>query len=93
MRRLLVPLLIALTAVAACADPNAQPGRADPTVAEPAPTELLSDGSVPWADLNHRRGPQRPPCGAENAGRRQRTVPGEAPDRPTHHVDPARHWR
>ena len=51
MRRLLVPLLIALTAVAACADPNAQPGRADPTVAEPAPTELLTDGSVPWADL------------------------------------------
>ncbi|MET8260446.1 hypothetical protein ACFYPG_23125 [Micromonospora sp. NPDC005553] len=51
MRRLLVPLLIVLTVVVACADPNTQPGRSDPTVALPVPTELLADGSVPWADL------------------------------------------
>ncbi|MET8360238.1 hypothetical protein [Micromonospora sp. NPDC005171] len=51
MRRLLVPLLIVLATAVACAEPNAQPGRSDPTVAQPAPTELRADGSVPWADL------------------------------------------
>ena len=77
MRRLLVPLLIVLAAVAACADPNAQPGRSDPTAAEPAPTELLADGSVPWADLkitgedlNGRPPPrERRPPAANRAGR------------------------
>ncbi|MET8089297.1 hypothetical protein [Micromonospora sp. NPDC005220] len=71
MRRLLVPLLIVLAAAVGCADANAQPGR--PAVAEPAPTALLADGSVPWADLkitdedlNGRpAGPRVPAAGSE----------------------------
>ncbi|MBM0279939.1 hypothetical protein [Micromonospora tarensis] len=51
MRRLLVPLLIVLSAAVACASPNARPESSEGTVAEPAPTALLADGSVPWADL------------------------------------------
>ncbi|RAO34047.1 hypothetical protein PSN13_02914 [Micromonospora saelicesensis] len=81
MRRLLVPLLIVLTVVAACAGPNAQPGRSDPTVAEPAPTELLADGSVPWADLkitgedlNGRpAAPRTPAAGSETCRAEQLT--------------------
>ncbi|MGW3605030.1 hypothetical protein [Micromonospora sp. NPDC005161] len=51
MRRLLPQLLIVLAVAVACAGPNAQPGRPDRSAAEPAPTSLLADGSVPWADL------------------------------------------
>ncbi|MFE0531187.1 hypothetical protein ACFW0V_26660 [Micromonospora parva] len=73
MRRLLVPLLIVLATAVACAEPNARPGQPDPTVAEPVPTELLADGSVPWADLkitdedlNGRPAePRRPASGSE----------------------------
>ncbi|MEV4121541.1 hypothetical protein [Micromonospora sp. NPDC049645] len=73
MRRLLVPLLIVLAAAVGCADLDAQPGRPGPTVAEPAPTALLADGSVPWADLritdedlNGRpAGPRVPAAGSE----------------------------
>ncbi|MEH0933069.1 hypothetical protein [Micromonospora sp. CPCC 205558] len=73
MRRLCVPLLIVLAVAGACAEPNTQPGRPDPTVAEPVPTELLADGSVPWADLkitdedlNGRPAePRRPAAGSE----------------------------
>ncbi|WP_433318534.1 hypothetical protein ACQP0U_12460 [Micromonospora sp. CA-269861] len=73
MRRLMVPLLIVLAVAVACAEPNAQPGRPAPTVAEPVPTELLADGSVPWADLkitdedfNGRPAePRKPAAGSE----------------------------
>ncbi|WP_327040147.1 hypothetical protein OG400_19835 [Micromonospora ureilytica] len=78
MRRLLVPLLIVLAVAMGCAAPNTQPGRTAPTAAEPVPTELLADGSVPWTDLkitgedlNGRpAAPRRPatgsrPCRAE----------------------------
>ncbi|MCG5469249.1 hypothetical protein LADH09A_003157 [Micromonospora sp. LAH09] len=51
MRRLLVPLLLVLAVAAACAGPDAQPGAPGRAAAESAPTSLLADGSVPWADL------------------------------------------
>ncbi|MDG4809581.1 hypothetical protein O7634_22765 [Micromonospora sp. WMMD1120] len=51
MRRLLVPLLMVFAVGAACAEPTAPADRAEGSVAEAAPTALLPDGSVPWADL------------------------------------------
>ena len=76
MHRLL-PLLIVLAVVTACADPNARPGHPDRSTERSAPTSLLADGSVPWADLkitdedlNGRpTGPGRRPPGAGRAGR------------------------
>ncbi|RZT77973.1 hypothetical protein EV382_1150 [Micromonospora violae] len=97
MRRLLVPLLIVLAVTAACAEPNAQPGHPDATVAAPVPTELLADGSVPWADLtitgedlNGRPAePRRPavgskPCRAEQLSGQLTswTRPGTAGEKP-----------
>ncbi|MFI6784934.1 hypothetical protein [Micromonospora sp. NPDC050276] len=65
MRRLLVQLLIVLAVATACAEP----GRPASTAAEPVPTALLADGSVPWADLritdedlNGRPAPPRVPA-------------------------------
>ncbi|MEU8257099.1 hypothetical protein AB0C06_22855 [Micromonospora inaquosa] len=66
-------MLIVLAVAVGCAEPNARPGRPDQTVAAPVPTELLADGSVPWADLkitdedlNGRPPePRRPAAGTE----------------------------
>ena len=94
MRRLLVPLLIVLAVAMGCAEPNTRPGRTAPTATDPVPTELLADGSVPWADLkitgedlNGRpAAPRRPATGSEPCR-------AEQLDRPAHHLDAARHRR
>ncbi|MEU8423559.1 hypothetical protein AB0C15_22055 [Micromonospora sp. NPDC048835] len=97
MRRLLVPLLTVLAVAVACAEPNTQPGRPAPTVAGPAPAELLADGSVPWSDLKITDeefngppvAPRKPstgsePCRAEQlSGRLTRwTRPGNGGEEP-----------
>ncbi|HEX5543267.1 MAG TPA: hypothetical protein VFX60_17200 [Micromonospora sp.] len=52
MRRLSLLLIVLAAAVAAaCAGPNAEPGRPERSAEGSAPASLLADGSVPWADL------------------------------------------